>query len=187
MGAVVLDKFSVVNTFGTDLKGKGEFAEEDFIKYFYSNPKNKGKILHDVRDKTEYHNVDIDFVIDNQGLNILPDINIVLTDKKRFTTIEVKYSGPALNTGNLAYELVSHSRLGWGAITKCDFLYIVFGDKNTICAKKRGIINLDEWKKFINDRSNYTKVYINNSENTIVNILTKLDEMEKKGVLTYIN
>jgi hypothetical protein len=184
--SVILDNFSVVNTFKTDIKGKGKFAEEDFIAYFNSNDKNKGKYLHDVRDKAEYHNVDIDFVIDNEGSNILPDINTVFQNQKRYIKIEVKYSGPALNTGNLAFEMISHSRFGWGFKTKCDYMYFVFGDKNEICCKKRGIINLQKWINYINDKSNYTEVYFNRGENIIVNIMTKLDDMENKGVINYV-
>ena len=187
---VVLDKFSISNTFSKDVKGKGEYAEKDFLEYFFSNPKNDSKTLHDVREVAEYQKLDIDFVVDNEGGSVLPDIREVFSNKSRYMKIEVKYSGPALRTGKFAFEMVSHSRFGWGFNCKCDFMYVVFGEeyeKNKFKTIKRGLINFQKWIEFIRDKSNFTEVYYNNDENIIVNIMTRLSEMVQKYVLKYIN
>lgn len=186
---VTLEEFSVKNSFSTDCKGKGKFAENDFIHYFNSNHKNQDKFLHDVRENPEYQKIDIDFVIDNDGNNKLPDIKTVFLNEKRFIKVEVKYSGPALRTGKIAYEVVSHSRRGWACKTKCDYIYTVFGEddgNNSFIVKKRGLIHFPSWEEFIDDKTNRTETYCNKGENVIVNIMTYLDDMEKKGVLKYI-
>ena len=45
---ITVKKYRERNSFDTDVKGKGKFAEDDFIKYFYKNPKNSDKKLYDV-------------------------------------------------------------------------------------------------------------------------------------------
>lgn len=185
----ILENFSVVNPFKKDCKGKGDFAEQDFISYFINNPKNKTKSLHDVRTIPDYQKIDIDFIIDNNGEKILPDINTVFIDKNRFVKVEVKYSGPALRTGKFAYEVVSHSRRGWACKTKCDYIYVVFGEElpdGSFITKKRGLINFSNWESFIDDSSNRTEIYYNKGENGIINIMTFIDEMTRKGVLKFI-
>ena len=186
---VTLENFSVVNSFKTDCKGKGEYAENDFINYFNNNPKNNGKTLHDVRKIPEYQKVDIDFVIDNNGEEILPDISSVFANKERYVKIEVKYSGPALRTGKFAYEVISHSRRGWAVKTQCDYIYVVFGEENSngsFLTKKRGIIDFHKWEDFIDDKSTVTEIYCNKGENIIINILTYLKDMEEKKVLVFV-
>lgn len=186
---VTLEQFSIKNTFKVDNKGKGKFAEDDFVKYFYENPKNVNKTLHDVRENPEYQKIDVDFVIDNNGESVLPDKKTVFSESKRFIKVEVKYSGPALRTGKIAYEVVSHSRRGWACKTECDYIYVVFGEENpdkTFTVKKRGLINFPQWEAFIDDKANRTEIYYNKDENIIVNIMTYLDDMEEKGVLQYV-
>lgn len=187
---VVLEEFSICNNFKTDCKGKGEFAENDFINYFYSNPNNKGKKLFDVREIKEYQDIDVDFIIDNNGNYLtLPDFNTVLYNKEQFLKIEVKYNSPAIKTGKFAFEMISHSNFVWGFKTKCDYIYVVFGKeepKGIFNVLKRGIIDFEKWKDFISDRNNYREIYFNKDENIIVNIMTYLKDMKNKKVLNYI-
>ena len=183
-----LEQYSIKNSFKVDCKGKGKFAEDIFIDYFNSNEKNHNKSLFDVRNTKDYQNKDIDFVIDNEGELVLPSVEEVLSNKERYIKIEVKYSGPALKTGNFAFEVISHSRRGWGIKTECDYIFVVFIKDNKVNEYeigKLGIIDFKKWMDFIDDKSNYTKVTVNKDENYVVDILTKLDEMEKKGVLQY--
>lgn len=186
---VELENFSICNNFKTDNKGKGKLAEDDFIEYFYSNPKNNNKSLHKVTDNPDYQDVDIDFIIDNEGGKDLLDFQTVINNTERFTKVEVKYSGPALRTGKLAFEMISHSNFGWGYITKCDYIYTLFGENNpdgSYHAVKRGIIDFKKWESFIKDKKNRREIYVNKGENIIVNIMTYLNDMEKKGVLKFI-
>ena len=194
---ITVKKFRERNSFDTDVKGKGKFAEDDFIKYFYGNPKNRGKKLYDVRDVREYQKKDIDFVIDNMGEDVLPEIDIVFANPERFKKVEVKYNGPALKTGRYAYEVISHGRPGWAVISECDFVYTVFGEQigNSYRVVRRGIIYFQKWKKYVEDNKNNVellsdnkpKVYkMRNEEENILNYLTQLDDMEKEGIFRFI-
>ena len=180
----IIDKARVQNSFKIDCEGKGAFAEEVFLKYFSNNPKNKGKKLHDVRYKREYQNIDTDFIIDNDNCDVLPDFETVLSDTNRFIKVEVKYNTPALKTGKIAYEINSHGRDGWAKKTKCDYIFNVFGEEKNgeYCVIKIGIIDFPKWKECIEKGIIKTEKYHITSEN-ITNILTYLNEMEKKGIL----
>lgn len=194
---VVLDNFKTVNTFSVDCNGKGKCAENDFIQYFHSNPKNQNKTLFDVRMNKEYQIIDVDFVIDNEGGEILCDINEVLMNPKRYLKIEVKYSGAALkknkplHRAKMAFEMISHSYFGWGMICQCDYMYMTLGygekqNDGSYDIIKRCIIDFKKWKEAIRSKNIETDVYFNQDEGKIVNIMTYLDEMEKKGILMYI-
>jgi hypothetical protein len=186
---VELDNFSVSNNFRTDVKGKGKFAENDFINYFNNNPQNRHKKLFDVRENKDYQDNDIDFVIDNEGGNELPDVDTVFSNKKRFIKVEVKYSGPAYKTRRYAFEMISHSNFGWGYKTKCDYIYTTLirdYKKDPYDIAARGIIDFKKWEKFISDRNNRREIYVNKDENIIVNIMTYLDDMEKNGIISYV-
>jgi hypothetical protein len=195
---IVVKKYRERNSFSTDVDGKGKFAENDFIKYFNNNPKNSSKKLFDVSGIREYQKKDIDFVIDNMGEDVLPDINTVFANPDRYKKVEVKYNGPALRTGRYAYEFISHGRPGWAAISECDFVYTVFGEEigyKSYRVVKRGIIYFQKWKKYVEDNLDKTellsdrkpKVYkMRNEEENILNYLTQLEDMEKEGIFRYI-
>lgn len=190
MSTVILDSFKTKNSFSVDCNGKGKFAENVFLEYFFKNEKNANKTLFDVRNNKEYQEVDIDFVIDNEGGSELPTIDDVFYKKNRFIKVEVKYNGPALKSGKIAFEVVSHSRRGWGCTSRCDYMFVVFGEDESVDkykVKKIGMIDFKKWTKFIDNKSNKTETYVNEDENKIVNIMTYLKDMEKDKVLTFIN
>ena len=173
--------------FKNDIKKYGEFAENDFIELFNKNQLNQNKKLFDVRQIKEYQLLDIDFVIVNQKQSELPDIDIVLNDKNKYQTIEVKYNGRALDTGWIAFEYVSHGKPGWGLISKCDLMYTVFGKEvnNQLYIEKRAWIYFDKWKEYINNK-NHKKVpnYINNEN--VFDVLTNLQDMIDKKIIKEI-
>lgn len=196
---ITVKKFKERNSFKEDSEGKGKFAEDDFVKFFYSRQKNRGKILFNVSKVKEYQNIDIDFIIDNMGENELPDIDTVLANPERYTKVEVKYNGPALSSRRYAFEVISHGKPGWGKISKCDYIYTVFGEKientKTYRVVERGIIYFEKWKEYIENNKNSTellsdrrpKVYQMKSEDeNILNYLTQLEDMEKEGILRYV-
>lgn len=186
---IELDGFSIKNHFKTDVKGKGKFAENDFIEYFNSKDKNKDKTLLDVRELPEYQKIDVDFIIDNDNGSDIPSVKEAIFNGERYLKIEVKFNSPALRTGKIAFEVVSHSSRGWGMTSQCDYFYVVFGDeigKNKYDIKKRALISLNRWKDFIDDKQNRRELYYNKDENGIVNIMTYLDDMERKNVLKYL-
>lgn len=196
---IKVKSFKERNSFKEDSEGKGKFAEDDFVKFFYSRQKNRGKTLFDVSKERVYQKKDIDFVIDNMGENKLPDINTVFANPERYTKVEVKYNGPALDSGRYAFEIVSHGNPGWGTFCECDYIYTVFGKEigntKTYRVVKRGITYFKKWKKYIEDNKNSTellsdhkpKVYqINGEDENILNYLTQLEDMEKEGIFRYI-
>lgn len=193
MQAVMLNQFSICNSFQTDVEDKGKFAENDFINLFHKkiNKKND-KTLFDVSGVGEYRERDIDFVIDCEGGQQLPDIYTVFANPMRYKKVEVKYFGPAYKTGKIAYEMISHSGFGWGFITECDYIYAVLAKdhkQNPYDIAKRGWIKLKDWQNYIKSLKRWEreKCYFNSGENGIANIMTRLDDMEKKGVIKYFD
>lgn len=190
--SVLLQNFSVCNTFEEDDKTKGKFGENDFIKFFNKklNPKCD-KTLFDVSGIQEYRKVDIDFIIDMECGKLLPDIYTVFANPERYKKIEVKYNGPAYKNGKLAFEMISHSGFGWGFITQCDYFYFVLArdyKKDPCDIAKRVWIKRIDWINYIKNtpRNKREKCYLNSGEYGIGNIMTSLDDMEKNGILKYV-
>lgn len=190
--AVLLQQFSVCNSFDEDEKTKGKFGEKDFIKFFNKklNP-NHDKTLFDVSGVQEYRDVDIDFIIDMECGNVLPDIDTVFSKPDRYKKIEAKYNGPAYQSGKLAYEMISHSGFGWGFITRCDYFYFVLArdyKNDPWDIAKRVWIKRSDWINYIKNTPRYKreKCYFNSGEYGIGNIMTSLSDMEKKGILKYV-
>lgn len=179
----IIDETERKPNYYNDIHTFGKFAEQDFIDNF-NKKNNQNAKLFDVRTIKVYQHYDIDFIIDKYGNKTLPVLNNVLNND-RFQKIEVKYNSRALDTGYLAYESISHSSLGWGETTKCDLMYMVFCEKNTFNVKKRAWIHMKKWKEYLADRKNIKKInYIVNE--SIVDLLCNIVDLEKKGVLTYI-
>ena len=84
-----------MGNFKRDLK-TGERGEEIVVKYLESL--DDVEFIQDVRDVKGYQIHDIDFV--------------VYTKKSKVIPIEVKSDTMAHRTGNIAYEVFSHKRLG---------------------------------------------------------------------------
>ena len=115
------------------------------------------------------------------------ELKEALLNEERYLKIEAKFNSAALRTGKNAFEVVSHSSRGWGMTSKCDYFYFVFGDEigeNKYTINKRVLISLSRWNDFIDDKLNRRELYYNKDEDGIVNIMTYLDDMEKKNVST---
>jgi hypothetical protein len=186
---VVLNRFRVSNDFKTDSEYKGKKAEEDFINFFHSRPQNKNKTLFDVRNINTYRNIDVDFVIDNQGNPNLPDFDSVMSNPDRFVKIEVKYNGPALSKGRINFEVISHSKRGWGVLSHCDYMYFVLGngrDDNKYSVEKRALVNFKLWNDFVRDKNNRVDVFKNFDENTVINFMCYINDLVKKNILIFL-
>ena len=167
---------------------ESKFAEKDFENMFYSNPKNQGKTLFDVTDVPQYRVIDVDYIIDNEGGNELGTLYDVLTNKKRYVKVEVKANGCALSTGRYAFEFNSHGKLGWGIVTQCDLIYTVLVQKNTSNIIRRAWIKMPEWKRYVTDSNNRDAMCINHILNeNVTDVLCQMSDMERKGVLLYID
>lgn len=171
--------------FESDNSKFGKLAENDFIRNFNNNPRNKEKTLFDVRDKKEYQKIDVDFVIDNDGGTELPNIEEVLSNTKRYRKVEVKYNSRALDTGWITFEVYSHKNAGWGLFTKSDLLYIVFTNPYGETILERAWIYMDKWKEYAFNRE--TKTRLNWIENEkVFDILHELNDMKNKGIIYFI-
>ena len=171
--------------FESDNAKFGKLAEDDFIRNFNNNPRNKEKTLFDVRDKKEYQKIDVDFVIDNDGGTELPNIEEVLSNTERYRKIEVKYNSRALDTGWITFEVYSHKNAGWGLFTKSDLLYIVFTNPYGEIILERAWIYMDKWKEYAFNRETKTRPnWIENEK--VFDILHELGDMKNKGIIYFI-
>lgn len=185
-----LSNYAVHNDFKTDLEVKGKFAEEDFINFFYSRRKNKGKIIFDVRQVTDYKEIDVDFVVDNLGGMELPILKEVNYHDERYIKVEAKFDGKGLTSGNLPYEMVSHSKPGWAAFSECNYLYFALCEETNnpnerFIVRKRALVDFKKWKKFLRKQNN-NKMTINEDEKVVIDFLTKMDVLEREGILRYM-
>ena len=167
-----------------DLK-YGKIGEKDFENHFEKCNKN-GYSIFDVREFKEYQKIDIDYVIDIKGEKQLPPVEDVLKED-RYIKIEVKLDSRANDTGNIPYEMISHSSSGWCVTTKSDYVYIVLVEKDGVNIIKRGWINMKRWHEFCANRNCNKKISYIVSENGIVDLLCKMSDLENNGVLKWIN
>lgn len=151
----------------------GKVAENDFEQRFGDIISKKGYILVDVRNKEEYQNMDIDYIAVNKedGKNV---------------NIEVKLDSVALETGNIPYEVISHGSLGWCSITKANFIYYCFTERDGNEIKKRAWINVSKWREFCADRKKNKKLSVIKNE-SIVDLLCKIKDLEKNKILKWID
>lgn len=160
----------------------GKVAEDDFLSFIRQK---EDLLCFDVRGIREYQNNDIDFILTRNNINSLPSFEVVLKQES-FFKVEVKLDSRALETGNLPYEVVSHSSSGWCITTKADFLYIVLTEKDKKLIKKRAWIDMTKWHEWCANRSKKKKISHIKSENGIVDLLCRIDDLEKDGVLKWI-
>lgn len=149
----------------------GKVAEADFETVYTPVIKKRGYSVSDVRMLKEYQNMDVDYVVKKDDKEI---------------KIEVKLDSVALETGNIPYEVVSHGSLGWCSVTECDFCYYCFTDRDGTDIRKRAWIDMKKWREFCADRKGYKKLSVIKNE-SIVDLLCKINDLEKNSILTWIN
>ena len=149
-----------------DIDKYGKFGENLFLDMY------KGKLeIDDVRDNISYQRRDVDFIVKKAGID------------DRWYCVEVKVDTRALDTGNLAYEIVSHGGLGWSAITKADYLFVVLAtEDDALTAKQCLWIDMNRWNEYCANRKTPKRLNIIQSEN-IVDLLCKIRDLKRSGVI----
>lgn len=163
----------------------GKIAEKDFIDNMAPLFKEKGYTIFDVSGIREYQLVDIDYIIDTKGYTRLLDFDTVMKDKD-YKKVEVKLDSIALETGNLPYEVVSHTNLGWSIITKCDVCYMCLAERDSGNIVKRAWIDMEKWTAFCKDTKKKKKVSYIKDEN-IVDLLCRIQDLDDDKILKWIN
>ena len=127
-----VDKTNRPPDFNSDVEKYGTWGENLFIETYRPKFENKGYTAFNVTKNPEYQIIDIDYVIAKHGkreeksqLEEIPyNINDVLS-LNDFEKVEVKVDTRTIDTGNVPYEMVSHSQLGWCLRTKCDKVFFI--------------------------------------------------------------
>lgn len=149
-----------------DIEKYGKFGENLFLRMY------NGKLeIDDVRNNISYQRRDIDFIVRK------------INSDDRWYCVEVKVDTRALDTGNLAYEIVSHGALGWSSVTKADYLFIVLAkESDALTSEKCLWIDMEKWNEYCANRKTPKKLNIIQSEN-IVDLLCKISDLERYGVV----
>jgi len=163
----------------------GKIAESDFMDNIAPMFRNKGYTVFDVSDIREYQLVDIDYIIDTNGYTKLLEFDTVMKDNY-YKKVEVKLDSIALTTGNIPYETISHTNLGWSVITKCDICYMCLSERDSENIIKRAWIDMGKWTAFCKNTKTQKKLSFIKDEN-IVDLLCKIKDLEKEGILKWIN
>lgn len=150
-----------------DIDKYGKFGEDLFIS------KHKDFMdIDDVRDNISYQRRDVDFIVQRKGSN------------DRWYCVEVKVDTRALDTGNLAYEVISHGCNGWSVITQADYVFMVLAkeDGDSLQPVKSLWIDMHKWKEYCSNRNTPKKMNIIQSE-SIVDLLCKIKDLQAWGVV----
>ena len=99
--------------------------------------------------------------------------------------MEVKVDTRTIDTGNIPYEMVSHSQLGWCLVTKCDkVFFIIAKEEGENLTPLKGLwLDMNKWREFIADKSTKKRPNFIRSENGIFDLLCKVDDLQAYGVI----
>lgn len=172
--------------FSKDAKYGEIVGENDFKKMFEKNWRKLGYNIFNVTKIDEYQKCSIDFIVDKLGGDKLPPINIVLKNKKRYRKVEAKTDGVAIKSGNLPYEVISHAKPGWCIKTKCDYVYFTLTERDSENIVKRVWLDMKGWRDFVNSGKYEMESNFINSEKGIADLLCKISDLEKAGVILKI-
>ena len=80
----------------------------------------------------------------------------------RWYCVEVKVDTRALDTGNLAYEVISHGCNGWSVITQADDVFIVLAKEIGVYLNpiKALWVDMNKWKEYCSNRNTPKKMNI---------------------------
>ena len=84
------------------------------------------------------------------------------TKDKPAILYEVKTDSRSEKTRNVVYELISHDSVGCAAISRSNYFYYVFVDKQNLSKiKERWLIDTKKWRRFIRTKfGRYDEDYI---------------------------
>lgn len=154
------------NYFG-DIDKYGKFGEDLFLSMYKDQLE-----IDDVRSNISYQRRDVDFIVRR------------INSDDRWYCVEVKADTRALDTGNLAYEVISHGCNGWSVITQADYVFMVLAkDDGYLQPIKALWIDMNKWKEYCSNRNTPKRMNIIQSE-SIVDLLCKIDDLKKYGVIT---
>ena len=187
-----VDKTNRPPDFSSDVEKYGTWGEELFYNTHSEKFEKKGYVAFNVTKNPEYQAVDIDYVIakndaykpKSQFDDVPYNINDVLS-LNDFEKVEVKVDTRTIDTGNVPYEMVSHSQLGWCLRTKCDkvFFIIVKEENDTVTPIKAVWLDMQKWHEFVADKAMKKRCNFIRSENGIFDLLCKLTDLKDYGVV----
>lgn len=187
-----VDKTNRPPDFNSDVEKYGTWGEELFYNTHSEKFEKKGYTAFNVTKNPEYQAVDIDYVIakndaykpKSQFDDIPYNVNDVLS-LDDFEKVEVKVDTRTIDTGNVPYEMVSHSQLGWCLRTKCDkvFFIIVKEENDTVTPIKAVWLDMRKWHEFVADKATKKRCNYIRSENGIFDLLCKLTDLKDYGVV----
>lgn len=196
-----VDKTNRPPDFKSDIDRYGTWGEALFSETYAKTFSKRGYGLYNVTKDPFFQVRDIDFVVaksplyeeDYDGLDNdkqFPDewddsINEVVMTSPDFEKVEVKVDTRTIDTGNIPYEMVSHSQLGWCLATKCDkVFFIIAREEGENLTPVRGLwLDMEKWRDFIADKTTKKKCNFIRSENGIFDLLCKVDDLQKYGVI----
>lgn len=196
-----VDKTNRSPDFKSDIDRYGTWGETLFTDTYLKSFEEKKYGVYNVTKDPVFQSVDIDFVIDKKpwfgmdydGLDndkLYPDefpeeLKDECFKNPDFENIEVKVDTRTIDTGNIPFEMVSHSQLGWCLVTKCDkVFFIIAKEEGENLTPLKGLwLDMDKWKDFIEDRTTKKRCNYIRSENGIFDLLCKVDDLQAYGVI----
>lgn len=196
-----VDKTNRPPDFKSDIDRYGTWGETLFSETYAKTFSKRGYGLYNVTKDPFFQVRDIDFVVaksplyeeDYDGLDNdkqFPDewddsMNEVVMISSDFEKVEVKVDTRTIDTGNIPYEMVSHSQLGWCLATKCDkVFFIIAREEGENLTPLKGLwLDMEKWRDFIADKKTKKKCNFIRSENGIFDLLCKVDDLQKYGVI----
>jgi len=190
--------------FDNDMK-LGKIGESDLRPRIEISPKTIEYI--DVSDDPFFGLLDIDCLQitkekENGEKYTVEDVKrsfLERTDKSFFTSYEVKTDTVSLTSRNIVFEIISHDGPGCAAISRANYFYYVFVDRNDVI-QERWLIDMKKWREYIRENDKNLKpllkgsleeggIALNNFNkfgDKVLNILTNIDVLEKEGIATKI-
>ena len=196
-----VDKTNRPPDFKSDIDKYGTWGETLFRDAYAKTFRKKGYGLYNVTKDPYFQVRDIDFVVakrslypeDYDGLDndkMFPDyldedMNDEIMSSPDFEKVEVKVDTRTIDTGNIPYEMVSHSQLGWCLVTKCDkVFFIIAKEEGENLTPLKGLwLDMNKWREFIADKSTKKRPNFIRSENGIFDLLCKVDDLQAYGVI----
>lgn len=196
-----VDKTNRPPDFKNDVERYGTWGEDLFAKTYSGIFEKRNYGLYNVSKDPFFQVRDIDFVIAKKSLypenydgldnnkmfpeEIPDELKEMCLTSDFFEKIEVKVDTRTIDTGNVPYEMISHSQLGWCLVTKCDKVFFIVARENEGNLEPiQGLwLDMNKWREFIADKSQKKRCNFIRSENGIADLLCKLEDLREYGVV----